>query len=78
MGCCGPFRIVDPQVLGKISYLNLRLDNKVKPKQVDDAWNCGTIWCLFVHNIMQQYNVPYKFEFDKKAQYLLPVNLGLG
>lgn len=37
MGCCGPFGIVDPQVLGKITYPILRLDNKIKLKQVDDA-----------------------------------------
>lgn len=45
---------------------------------MDDGWNCGTLWCLFMHNIMQQYNVLYNFEFDKKAQYLLLLNLGIG
>ena len=77
MGCCGLFGIVDSQVLGKITYPTLKLDNRIKPNQ-DDAWNCGTIWCLFVHNIMQQYNVPYNFVFDKRAPYLLPLNLGIG
>ena len=77
MGCCGPFGIIDIDLLGKITFPTLRLDNKIQPKQ-HDGWNCGIIWCLFVYNMMQQASVPYDFKFDKKQRHLLPIDIGIG
>ena len=59
MGCCGPFGIIDCELLGNFSFPLLHLDKKIQPKQ-HDGWNCGIICCLFVYNIMQQALVPYE------------------
>ena len=32
MDCCGPFGILDTNLLGKITYPILKLDSRVKPK----------------------------------------------
>jgi len=77
IGCCGPFGILDKDLLGKITYPLLHLDNKIKPKQIDGS-NCGVIWCLFIFDIMQQALFPYDFEFDKKKKGLLPIDIGIG
>jgi len=50
---------------------------RIRPKQ-HDFNNCGVIWCLFIHDMMQQALVPYDFKFDKKKKNLIPYNIGIG
>ncbi len=77
MGCCGPFGIIDFASPGTIIFPILNLDKRVNPKQHDD-YNYGVIWCLFVHDIMQQALVPYDFKFDVNQKQLIPVTAGIG
>ena|SRR5687768_6868374 len=76
IGCCGPFGIVDKNLLGKITFPLLKVDDRIKPKQ-NDNFNCGVIWCLFIHDMMQQASVPYTFSLDRHWT-LLPINIGIG
>ena len=57
-GCCGPFGILDKNLLGKITFPFLKIDNRLKPKQFDSC-NCGVIWCLFMMDIIQQALTTY-------------------
>src|SRR5690349_4694260 len=65
MGCCGPFGILDKNLLGKITFPIFKLHNNIKPKQYNGC-NCGVIWCLFILDIMQQALNTYDFELNKK------------
>lgn len=77
MGCCGPFGILDTNVLGKITFPLLYLDKRVMLRQHDGV-NCGVIWCLFIFDLMQKALVPYNnISFDKTKK-VLPVELGIG
>ena len=71
MGCCGPFGIVDEYIPSKITFPILKVDKRIKPQQID-AWNCGPIWCLFIHDMMQQALVPYDFKLLKKQKLFCP------
>ena len=62
MGCCGPFGILDKNLLGKITYPMLKNYSRLKPKQFDSC-NCGVICCLFMMDIMQQALTTYDFDF---------------
>lgn len=77
IGCCGPFGVVDKDLLGKIRFPSLKLDDKVTAKQTD-VFNCGVIWCLFMHEVMQQSFISYTFSFEKRRINQLPLSTGIG
>ena len=92
MGCCGPFGILDKNLLGKNTYPMLKIDSRLKPKQFDSC-NCGVFWCLFIMDIMQQalttYDESLKIRkkkdvadsddgLDSTKKDLLPSYIGIG
>ena len=62
--CCGSFGIFDKEVLEKILSIVLKLDDKLKQKQVEGC-NYDVNWCLFITDTMQQAMIAYDFELKQ-------------